>query len=317
MRRMILAAATAALAALVAIAPATPATATGKVKCDVGVANGADVAVADAQALDPVVYHNVDPADTTAAQPHEHDFFANALVPQLAPGGTYTDALAGSTLCRLSTDTASYWAPSLIYTSGPKIGQRVPVQQFTAYYRGFAGQTKHAGSQAYPPGVRLVATDNDGYGLTGWTCGAKSTVTGGQDPIPDCSGEDGTAGNTLTAHVNFPSCWNGNLPNHPGDPGREGDADTEYGDTRDNADWTYPTNKTSCPADFPIEVVQLREAIQYQYTGDGTDVALSSDHGATPGTTFHADFWNTWQPGALEDFVARCVQTYAEPECDL
>jgi hypothetical protein len=316
MRAALAAVAVAALG-LASLVVAAPATATGKVKCDVGTRNGADVTVARV-ALDPIVYHNVNPADTTVPQPHGHDFFGNRAVPANSPGGTYTDAMTGATTCRLSTDTAAYWAPALVYTSGPKMGERVPVQQFTAYYRGFAGQTVHAGSKAFPAGVRLVASDGAGYGLTGWTCGAMSSVTGGQDTIPDCSHEDGTAGNTLTAHVNFPSCWNGNLPNHPGDPGRELDVDTEQGDTRDNADFTYPTNKTACPSTHPIEVVQLREAVQYAYTGDGTDVALTSDHhDDAPGSTYHVDFWNTWQPGALEDFVQRCVQTPAESNCDL
>ena len=313
-----------AVTALVVLSSASGATALGKVKCDVGIPTGADVAVAAGRAVDPIVYHRVNPADSRIAQPHRHDFFGNRAVPSLAPGGTFSQATGGTTSCRMSADTAAYWAPSLVYTSGPKTGQRVPVRQFTAYYRGFAGQTTHAGSVALPPDVRLVATDMVGYGLSGWTCGAMSSVTGGRDAIPDCSGEDGTAGNTLTAHVNFPSCWNGNAPGHP----QTAALDTEYGDTRDNADFTYPTNKTACPATHPIEVVQLRETIQYVYTGNGSDVALTSDAHAMPGmpdmavmpgmagTSFHVDFWNTWQPGALKDYVARCVQTAAEADCE-
>lgn len=302
-----------AVTALVVLSSASAATGLGKVKCDVGIPTGADVAVAAGRAVDPIVYHRVNPADSSIPQPHRHDFFGNRAVPSLAPGGTFSQAIGGTTSCRMAADTAAYWAPSLVYTSGPKAGQRVPVRQFTAYYRGFAGQTTHAGSMALPPDVRLVATDMVGYGLSGWTCGAMSAVTGGRDTIPDCSGEDGTAGNTLTAHVNFPSCWNGKAPGHP----QTAALDTEYGDTRDNADFTYPTNKTACPATHPIEVVQLRETIQYVYTGNGTDVALTSDHhGAGRGSSFHVDFWNTWQPGALKDYVARCVQTAAEANCE-
>ena len=302
------------------------ASALGKVKCDVlptGTEdNDGDVAIATRQ-RDPIVYHRVDPADTTIPQPHMHDFFGSRVIPPNGNGGTWemVRAYAGgsgadATSCRITTDTAGYWAPTLYYVSGPKAGQRVPVQQFTAYYRGFAGQTTHAGSEALPAGVRLVANDMTGYGLSGWTCGQNSTVTGGQNSIPDCSGEDGTPGNTLTAHLNFPSCWNGNAPNHPGDPGRLGQTDTEYGDTRDNADFVYPVNKTACPASHPREVVQLRETIQYQYTGNGTDVALSSDPVGGDGTTFHADFWNTWDQAAFVDFVQRCVRTSAEANCD-
>jgi hypothetical protein len=123
------------------------------------------------------------------------------------------------------------------------------------------------------------------------------------------------------------------MPNHPGDngfPGVNGEPSdvNVYGDTRDNNygntalgphtdnHFIYPTNKTACPASHPHEVTQLRETIQYDYTGDGSNVALSSDHGATPGTTYHADFWNTWDQAAFVDFVQRCIKTSAEANCD-
>lgn len=320
----------------------TAASALGKLKCDVlptgAEDNDGDVTLGSFK-RDPIVYRNVEEADPSESQPHLHDFFGSRGVVAFSPdGGGYYWQIRGfaggsgadATSCRLNTDTAGYWAPALIYTSGPKAGQRVPVQQFTAYYRGFAGQTQHAGTQAIPAGARLVASDMVGYGLSGWTCGQNSTVTGGQDTIPDCSGEDGSPGNTLTAHVNFPSCWNGVAPNHPGDPGVT-TPDTEYGDTRDNDstpggftsnDFIYPTNKTACPASHPIEVTQLRETVQYQYTGNGTDVALASDFNHDGqvvyprGSTYHVDFWNTWDQAAFVDFVQRCIQTSQEANCD-
>jgi hypothetical protein len=176
----------------------------------------------------------------------------------------------------------------------------VDVLQFTAYYRGFNSQTTHAGSQALPADARLVAQDMVGKGLSGWTCGQNSNVTGGQNSIPSCVGQDGTPGNTLTAHINYPSCWNGNPPNHSA---------SETGDTRDNADYVYPAKSaTSCPASHPIEVVQLRQTVQYEYTGNGTDVALTSDAPGGDGTTMHGDFWNTWNQSIFEGFVRKCVQ---------
>lgn len=268
--------------------------ATAKIKCDKGTGK-VDVATFVGY-VDPIVNHN------QAASAHQHDFFATKGW-QSTVGNTanYDDVRSSATICREDGDTAGYWAPSLVYTSGPNAGERVKVRQFTAYYRGFAGQTKHAGSKAFPADTRLVANQNSpSYGLVGWTCGQNSTVTGsGRWSIPDCTASDGTAGDTLTAHINFPSCWDGVLPNHSA---------SDVGDTRDNAHWTYPTNKTACPADFPIEVVQLRETIQYHYTGDGTDVALTSDHdGDAPGESMHVDFWNTWDQATLEAMVAKCV----------
>ncbi|MFC7488753.1 DUF1996 domain-containing protein [Knoellia sp. CPCC 206453] len=257
--------------------------------------------------MDPIVNHN------QAAAAHQHDFFgAKSWQGTFGNGADYNDVRGSATTCREQKDTAAYWAPSLVFTSGPKAGQRVPPVQFTAYYRAFASQSSGQG-RPFPPDTRLVATDEAGYGLTGWTCGQASrqaAVQGGVGFIPDCTGEDGSPGNTLTAHVNFPSCWNGVLPNHtPGD----------VGDTRDNANYAYPANKTACPAAFPIEMVQLRETIQYAYTGNGADVALTSDHGMRSGTEMHVDFWNTWDQAGFEDMVRTCItvaSAYSAARCD-
>lgn len=325
------------------IVSAAPAQALGKIKCDTRLDgtedNDGDVSLR-ATARDAIVYHRVDHDPDTndgAPQPHQHEFFGNHGAYLFNNFATYQELInhPWRTSCRDIRDTAGYWVPSLVYTSGPKAGQRVPVQQFTAYYRGFAGQTTHAGTQAIPAGARLVASDMVGYGISGWNCGQNSVQSATQGPvnfIPNCSGEDGSPGNTLTAHVNFPSCWNGVLPNHPGDPNMVGVTDNEYGDTRDNNngvagtftsnDFIYPTNKTACPASHPIEVTQLRETVQYAYTGDGTDVALSSDFDhngnlvSQRGSTFHADFWNTWQQAGFVQFVQDCIQTAAEASCD-
>lgn len=283
---------------------APAASALGKVKCDLNKngneqPTGTNVGTARA-AIDPIVNHN------GVGAAHVHDFYGASWDPagvhwvtSVGNNANYTDLTSKKSSCRIAADTAGYWTPALKYTSGPLAGTYVPVLQFTAYYRGFAGQTTHAGSQALPADTRLVAQDSTGYGLSGWTCGQNSTVTGGQDTIPDCSHEDGTPGNTLTAHINYPSCWDGVAPNHTA---------SETGDTRDNAHFVYPTNKTSCPSTHPIEVTQLRQTVQYKYTGDGTDVALTSDVPGGDGTTMHGDFWNTWNQSVFVGFIRKCVQ---------
>lgn len=280
---------------------------TAKIKCDVlpsGLEdNDGDVSLFTGR-VDPIVGHNLPESS------HAHEFFATRSLQSLGNAASWAQVRAyggGSgaeaTSCRLPVDTAGYWVPSLTFKA---TGERVKVQQFTAYYRGFAGQQRSSASQAFPPDARLVAQDMAGYGLSGWTCGMNSTVRAGQDTIPNCSGEDGTPGHTLTAHINFPSCWDGVLPAH---------LDDEVGDTRDSAHYTYPTNKLACPAEFPRELVQLRETIQFAYTGDGTDVELGSDMGAAPGSTFHADFWNTWDQAELVRFVRDCIQTTTTRDC--
>jgi hypothetical protein len=303
--------ATLCLALVAGVMLAAPASGLGTVKCDLnksGVELNFPSHVGTARAeIDPIVNHNQSGAS------HLHDFFGAAWmkgvagephwVTQVGNAANYSSLTNTKTSCRIAGDTAGYWTPALKYISGPKAGQYVPVTQFTAYYRGFNGQTTHAGSQAHPADVRLVAQDMVGKGLSGWTCGQKSTVTGGVNGIPDCSASNGGPGDQLTAHINSPSCWNGNAPNH---------SSSEVGDTRDNADWTYPANSASaCPASHPIEVAQLRQTIQYAYYGagaDGTNVALESDPPGGDGTTMHGDFWNTWNQSIFEGFIRKCVQ---------
>lgn len=272
---------------------APSAQALGKVKCD----KTTQPAVAIGQ-YDPIVNHN------GTGAPHEHQFYGNIAWHSLANPDTanYADLVGKAHNCRVAADSAGYWTPTLRYISGPKAGQLVPAQQFTAYYRAFNGATTGPG-MAFPPDTRLIATDNFGPGAHGWSCGQNSN-TGATQGIPDCSAYSGKPGYTLSAHITFPSCWDGVLPNHKS---------TDVGNTSDNAHYAYPV-KGACPAGFPNKMVQLRETIQFAYAGPGAtgdNVALSSDEmaGTTDGQSMHGDFWNAWVQSGFESFVKSCVTT--------
>lgn len=286
-----------------AIAFATPSLALGKVKCDVN--NQPAVAVGT---YDPIVNHNGQGAM------HEHQFFGNIAWHSLANPNTanYEDLVGKTNNCRkvlgltYSADSAGYWIPTLRYTTGPKAGQLVPAQQFTAYYRSAAGTT-FGPAVAFPADTRLVSEP----GHYNWTCGQKSGARSAPvSSIPDCTGLSGKPGLTLTAHIDFPSCWDGVKPNHTA---------SEVGDTRDNAHYRYKVGK-SCPAGFPIGVTELRETVQFQYTGPGNDVALSSDAhaGVNDGQSLHGDFWNAWRQPEFEQFIKTCVNNvgYSTAKCD-
>ena len=272
------------IAAFLTLIGAPSAHALLKVKC------GPAVAVA---AVDPIVHHN-----EPDAQVHEHQIFGNTAWAELGNAANYEDLLAGGTTCREVTDTAGYWTPTLVYTSGPKTGQVVPVRQFTAYYRPYTNRGDVGPGVPYPDDLRLVSEP----GRYNWTCGQNSGPRSAPVPtIPDCTGLSGGPGETLTAHIDFPSCWDGVQPNHSPD---------EVGDTRDNAHWRYVQGKT-CPASHPVRTIALRETLQFVYTGPGDDVALSSDlvAGTTDGVTMHGDFWQAFQPGSLEDLTEQCINT--------
>ena len=214
----------------------------GKIRCDLN-----DIPTVAIGQYDPITNHN----GTGAA--HEHQFFGNTAWHVLPNPNTanYADLVGKQNNCRnvlglpYSADSAGYWTPTLRYKAGtPKAGQLIAGRQFPAYFRGYNGQTFGPG-MAFPADTRLIASDDYGKGAHGWNCGqfsAQAQRDGTVNHIPDCTGEPGGPRRTLTAHINFPTCWDGVLPNH-----QAGDV----GDTRDNAHYRYPSGKGVCPARVP------------------------------------------------------------------
>jgi hypothetical protein len=271
------------LAAAASVATAPSASALAKIKCKqlTGLAH-----------VDPIVHHN----EPVSNMQHVHQFFGNNHFLSLSNpnAANFSDLVGKGTNCENPDDTAGYWTPVLFNKS---TGVVVPATAFTAYYRSFDFQKTGEGVPL-PPDVRLVASKHD------WTCGQFESVKPSQS-IPDCSMADGRPGSTLTAHIDFPSCWDGVKPNHPAD---------EVGDTRDNAHFAYPVGK-SCPAGFPVKTVALRETLQFPYTGKGNDLELSSDAmmNMTDGMSLHGDFWNAWVPSGMSTMVKSCVNSTSGP----
>ena len=301
-RHPIIAALAATALAVAAIVTAPAATALGKIKCDTNTQPAVAIG-----SYDPIVNHN------QPAAAHEHQFFGNTAWHTLPNPNTanYADLAGKANNCRTvlglgySADSAGYWIPTLRYKTGPNAGQLVPAKQFTAYYRSF--DHRSFGTAApIPADTRLIGTRYN------WTCGMKSGARSAPvQAIPDCTGLSGKPGLTLTAHIDFPSCWDGVKPNH---------AASDVGNTADNAHYAYRVGKT-CPPQFPIGVVELRETIQFAYTGNGADVELASDHhaGTTDGQSLHGDFWQTWRQPEFERFIRECVNSssgYSVTKCD-
>ena len=220
-------------------------------------------------------------------------------------------------------DTAAYWAPSLVYTSGTEdraARARPAVHRLLPGVRGPDDPRRLA--SALPPDVRLVATDVIGYGLTGWTCGAEVVsrpavrdadpgllrrgrrLRATPSPLTSTSRRAGTARRRGT--------------------GRPRPSTRSTATPRDNADFTLPDEaRRRRPATAPDRGRPApRDHRQYVYTGNGSDVALTSDAHAMPGMPDMAVDARRWlnvhststsrtpvQPGALKDYVARCVQT--------
>src|SRR5262245_56418196 len=182
--------------------------------------------------FDPIVYHRL------YGLGHQHQFFANATLPRLPnpPAAGYLDLVGQATNCDNPNDTAAYWTPTLLDGAG----RVVPTQAFIAYYRSWDMRDAGDGA-APPPDTRLISPMTTDVSQNNWTCGQFER----EQPtsyIPDCTGASGKPGHTLTAHVTFPSCWDGVRPSHSA---------YDVGDTRDNAHWAYRSRRTGCPPDFP------------------------------------------------------------------
>jgi hypothetical protein len=126
--------------------------------------------------------------------------------------------------------------------------------------------------------------------LSGWNC--DGTALSPTVRI-DCTG--GTPGHTyVRGEVIFPMC------------GRLDAAGAVVTDSTDHRSHVaYGSNKTGCPADHPVQLPAIKVNIRYGVSNCiAAGCSLSSDMmGDLPGSTFHADFWNTWDQSVLEQLV--------------
>jgi hypothetical protein len=213
-----------------------------------------------------------------ASSEHLHQFFANRTVSLTS---TWQNMVTGTSSCPLSADTAGYWAPALLDPND----QPVPLRNATAYYR--AGSTTGQSIVAFPRDFRMIAGSPDiATGtpkLLGWGCNDTTYLP----TIPDCSGQSKPF---VKAHIVFPSCWDGvNL-------------DSE--DHRSHV--AYPIG-AKCPSTHLTRLPRLSLHFTWNTAG-GAGYHLSSDmEGMSAGESLHADFWNTWNQGALEILVNSCL----------
>jgi hypothetical protein len=309
-RRLLVALAAVAAVAATSLTTAPQADALGKFLCD-------DAGRAQ---VDPIVSHD------SPVSAHRHLFFGNSALLALPnpESATYEQLSGASTSCDNPDDTAAYWVPDLVYTDGALAGQSVDAKRILAYYRSFDHKTTGV-AEPIPADLRVVAgTANQPADVPldttriNWTCDERSSRTGPYPSIEaaDCGAATGTV--YLTAHIDFPTCWDGQYsPRGPGD-------------TRDNEHLAYAVGRpATCPAGFDHKLAELRETVKW---GNGTaavwqagSVALVSDivareagNPVASGQTLHADFWNTWVQtggvhGGMVGMVASCINTPRPP----
>ncbi len=275
----------------------------------------------------------VDPIVSRGSQisMHEHQFFGNLGLlnmerPDLANCADMTDGDASS--CNMQKDTASYWAPTLRYTTGPNAGQLVPIKRYEMYYQSWNDKTTDPFKRTtpFPADLRMVAGNpmaqsaaDANINAVSFSCGnfsSKAARTGSKFATPqdarcdeayDTKPDGYNEHVFLTVFVLFPTCWTGQLNDHT----IEGNTADFMGDPMFTGNQVAYTVRGQCPSGFPVKLPKARFVWQWDYRGDGSDIAFSSgmDAGLGQGFTFHADFWNTWDQTTLQNAVNTCINT--------
>jgi len=230
---------------------------------------------------DPIVF----PAQ--AGRSHMHDFFGN--VSTNADSSTASLVRAGSSCLKGidAVDRAAYWTPSL--KQGNAVVTGVPGEQrIDAYY---AVLDKRTPLRPIPFGLRMIAGDAKATGpqpldVVHYNC--LRYPNGGQVTKPSASISTCPGGSYLSAKITFPGCWDGkNL------------------DSSDHkSHMAYPV-RGACPVSHPVGLPSVGIRVRWKTVRGVPSSQLSLSSGGQ--FSLHADFWNVWNPAAMEWLVAHCL----------
>jgi hypothetical protein len=243
---------------------------------------------------------------------HRHLFFGSTAISPTT--NTPSDLQAGSSTCLFQADSnaakvfadgaiggnySSYWVPDLLVRNGTWVGDKpleVNATQLTAYYKKGASSIDPQKVKPFPSGIRMVIRDrNNSKTYVKWYC--SSTDGQGSNGIYrdrpyDC--DTTTPYKSVTARITFPQCGDGRLD-----------------DPTDHISHMVYAGDNGCPKDHPQVFPRLFIHAKYD-TSLGANSKLAIAQGedpahADPGTGFHADYIEAWQPGTLQFFVDRCI----------
>ena len=219
---------------------------------------------------------------------HMHDFFGNTTTSadstlkslraaaSRPDHGTTCEPRPGKTF----GDTAAYWIPKVSWRDSRGTTALKASQTFF-YYR--AGLKDPADVQPQPAGLKIVTLQGT---KVQWRCFGDAWST---TPPTQCSN------GKLVLRIFFPDCLQVDANLQP------------LLDSADHRSHMVDAASAECPRTHPYPVPRLQTNFQFPIPTTRGKVKLSSDHqGDPPGSTMHADFFNAWQEGALEDLVARC-----------
>ena len=245
--------------------------------------------------VDPIVTPG-EPGTPEAKAFHMHDFFgntttdSNSTLESLRAAASRPD---GGTTCPTPEtlppgedaplgDTAAYWIPTVSWTDSSGTTPPLQANQEFFYYK-LGGKSRNIDVQPQPPGLKIVTVQGKNVE---WRC---QNGNWSKTPPKQCSN------GKLVVRIKFPDCL-------------AKDANGPLLDSADHrshmVDSVMQDNGVKkCPSTHPIPVPMLQTNFQFPIpTTRGKPTLSSGEY-----STMHADFFNAWQEGALEDLVARCI----------
>jgi hypothetical protein len=215
---------------------------------------------------------------------HMHDFFGNTTTnahstleslraaASRPDHGTTCEPRPGNTF----GDTAAYWIPKVSWKDRRGTTALKASQTFF-YYR--AGLKDPAIVKPQPAGLKIVTVQGQNVE---WRCqnGNWSTT-----PPTQCSN------GKLVLRIFFPDCLQVDANRQP------------LLDSADHRSHMVAAGSAGCPSTHPYPVPRLQTNFLFPMPTTRGNVKLSSGEY----TTMHADFFNAWQVGTLEDLVKRCI----------
>lgn len=237
---------------------------------------------------DPIVY----PGQDNAA--HLHQFFGNTLTDH---SSTYQSMrTTGESTCEGGKlNRTGYWTPA-VFDGQNRV---VPPDFILVYYKaqGEGGASTIQADREYianystlPNGLRMIAGAPNGH--YEWKCASGGSSS---NRIPNCPDND-----TVLAVVSFPSCWDG--------------VNLDSANHRSHMAYRNYNNgfgRFECPTTHPMQLPEITEIFHYKNQpgeNESTEWKISSDMGATPGSTLHADWFGAWDNGVQERLTQHCIR---------
>lgn len=225
----------------------------------------------------------VSPGQAGAA--HMHDFLGSKVT---NTNSTAMSLQAGGTTCTMQDDKSAYWVPAL-FKNNVRVFPTGTNKNILIYYRG-ANMKSGTTFQTIPDGLKMIIgnqnatspAENDAIakGHIQFKCGPGS---GDDRPVPPSQCNSGI----MVISYIFPNCWDGvNLdsPDHL-------------------SHMSYPSGG-SCPVSHPVAIPRIQAFIRYPV---GTSQIGTVTMTSGPYFTAHMDFFNGWDPTAINQLVNKCI----------